>query len=81
MPGTTRGMPTVYPVETQFPMAVPAGFAVSLLYTVLSLFPIIDVPSWKIFTAKILIVLIGANLLGFGIYLVGARAPKPRIAQ
>jgi hypothetical protein len=48
---------------------------------VLSLFPIIDVPSWKTFTAKILTVLIGANLLGFGIYLVGARAPKPQIAQ
>jgi glutamate:GABA antiporter len=61
--------------------ASAAGFAVSLLYTVLSLFPIIDVPSWKTFTAKILTVLIGANLLGFGIYLVGARAPKPQIAQ
>jgi hypothetical protein len=52
-----------------------AGFATSLLYTVLSLFPIIDVPSWKIFAAKILIVLIGANLVGFGIYVLGARRP------
>jgi len=53
--------------------AAVSGFAVTLLYTVLSVFPIIDVPSWKIFAAKIIVVLVGANLLGIGIYAVGRR--------
>ncbi|HET9985011.1 MAG TPA: APC family permease [Longimicrobiales bacterium] len=52
--------------------AAAAGFAVSLLYSVLSIFPIIDVASWQVFAAKILAVLAGANLLGVAIY-AGAR--------
>jgi amino acid transporter len=55
-------------------IAAIAGFAVTLLYTVLSVFPIIDVPSWKFFAAKIISVLLGANLLGIGIYLAGRRS-------
>jgi hypothetical protein len=35
---------------------------------VLSIFPIIDVPDWRMFTAKVVAVLIGANLLGLGIF-------------
>jgi amino acid transporter len=45
-----------------------AGLATSILYSVLSIFPIIDVPDWRMFTAKVVAVLIGANLLGLGIF-------------
>jgi amino acid transporter len=52
-------------------ISAACGFAVTLLYIILSVFPIIDVPSWKIFAAKIIVVLVGANLLGIGIYFFG----------
>jgi amino acid transporter len=54
-------------------LAAAAGFAVTLLYSVLSVFPIIEVPSWKLFAAKIVVVLAGANLLGVAIYSLGRR--------
>ncbi len=47
--------------------ACVAGLATSLLFCVLAIFPIIDVPSWHIFAAKILTVLVAANLIGFGV--------------
>jgi len=53
--------------------AAASGLAVSLLYSVLSIFPIIDVPSWRIFAAKVASVVIGANLLGAGLYAVARR--------
>ena len=52
------------------------GFAVTLLYSTLSVFPIIDVASWQIFAAKIIVVIVGANLLGVAIY--GARQGRRR---
>lgn len=52
--------------------ACVAGLATSLLFCVLAIFPIIDVASWHVFAAKILSVLIAANLIGFGI-LAGRR--------
>jgi hypothetical protein len=58
--------------------AAVCGFAVSLLYSTLSVFPIIDVASWQIFAAKIIVVIVGANLLGVGIYT--ARQRKTRQA-
>jgi amino acid transporter len=54
-------------------IAAVCGFAVTLLYSTLSVFPIIDVASWQIFAAKIIAVIVGANLLGVGIYTVGRR--------
>ena len=48
--------------------AAACGFAVTLLYSTLSVFPIIDVASWQIFAAKIIAVIVGANLLGVAIY-------------
>jgi amino acid transporter len=59
-------------------IAALSGFAVSLLYSALSVFPIIDVASWQIFAAKIMVVVVGANLLGVGIYT--ARQRKTRQA-
>jgi len=54
-------------------LACVSGFAVSLLYSVLSIFPIIDVPSWRVFAAKILAVLVVTILMGIGIYARGRR--------
>jgi hypothetical protein len=53
--------------------ASASGFAVSLIYCVFSVFPIIEVASWQQFAAKIIAVLVVANLIGTGIYIVGRR--------
>jgi len=54
-------------------IAAICGFAVTLLYSTLSVFPIIDVASWQIFAAKIIVVIVGANLLGVAIFAAGQR--------
>ena len=54
-------------------IASGSGFAVSLLYSTLSVFPIIDVPSWRTFAAKIITVILVANLVGVAIYAGGKR--------
>ena len=54
-------------------IASASGLAVTLLYSVLSIFPIIDVPSWQIFAVKVGGVVVGANILGALIYLVARR--------
>ncbi|MGB0031869.1 MAG: APC family permease [Candidatus Sulfotelmatobacter sp.] len=54
-------------------IAAVSGFLMTLLYVVLSIFPIIDVESsWK-YSLKIAIVVLGANGLGWAIYRTGAR--------
>lgn len=54
-------------------IAAVSGFLMTLLYVVLSIFPIIDVESsWK-YSLKIAIVVLGANGLGCAIYRTGAR--------
>jgi amino acid transporter len=58
-------------------MMSASGFAVSLLYSVLSVFPIIDVASWQSFAVKIITVLVIANLVGVGIYFTGRRREAP----
>ena len=57
--------------------AAACGFGVSLLFCVLSVFPIIEVASWTVFAAKIIAVLVGANLLGLAIYFAGKRRGRP----
>jgi len=52
-------------------VASASGFAVTLLYSVLSVFPIIEVPSWQTFALKITTVIVLANLIGVGIYFGG----------
>jgi len=54
-------------------LASASGLAVSVLYSVLSVFPIIDVASWKVFAAKIIAVLVAVNLVGLWIYWMGIR--------
>jgi glutamate:GABA antiporter len=53
--------------------AAVAGFAVTLLYCYLSVFPIIEVEDEQAFSAKIIGAVVGANLVGLGIYAVGRR--------
>ena len=57
-------------------MAAATGLAITILYCVLSVFPIIDVDDWQAFTAKIVAVLVGANVIGVGIYLAGQRRAR-----
>lgn len=63
-----------------------SGLGVSLLYVVLSIFPIIDVTSWFSFAIKISGVVVGLNLLGMALYWNAMRrrtatvGPTPEIA-
>ncbi|HMJ05647.1 MAG TPA: APC family permease [Chthoniobacterales bacterium] len=58
-------------------LAAASGFLMTLLYVVLSVFPIIAVQSNFAFTLKITAVISGANLLGAGIFLA-AKAKRAR---
>jgi amino acid transporter len=49
-------------------IASASGFLVTLLYVVLSIFPIIDVASWWSFAMKISSVVIGLNLVGAALF-------------
>jgi amino acid transporter len=55
-------------------IAALSGFLVTLLYCVLSIFPIIDVPSWFWFAVKIAGVVVCANVLGALLYLAGRKS-------
>ena len=64
--------------------ASASGLAVTILYSVLSIFPIIDVPSWQMFALKVGGVVVGANALGATIYVVARRrsvAMRARVAE
>ena len=54
-------------------IAALAGLLTTVLYVALSIFPIIDVPSWRAFAAKISSVVIGLNVLGLLVYAAGGR--------
>jgi glutamate:GABA antiporter len=54
-------------------VAAASGFAVTLLYVVLSIFPIVDVASWLNFAAKISGVVIFLNLVGAGLFVTARR--------
>lgn len=51
-----------------------SGFLMTLLYIVLSIFPIVDVQSSWEYSAKTAAGIIGANLLGVAIYAMGRKA-------
>lgn len=57
-------------------IAALSGFAMTLLNLVLSIFPIIPVSSQTSFTAKIVAVIVAANLVGAGIYMAEERRWK-----
>jgi amino acid transporter len=52
-------------------LASTAGLLVTILYVTLSIFPIIDVPSWRTFAVKISGVVVSLNLIGVAFYLAG----------
>jgi amino acid transporter len=54
-------------------VASVSGFAVTLLYVVLSIFPIIDVASWLSFALKISAVVIGLNVVGAALFFAERR--------
>jgi glutamate:GABA antiporter len=54
-------------------LAAVSGFLMTLLYVVLSIFPIIDVQSSWGYSVKIASVVLGANALGWVIYRAGGR--------
>jgi amino acid transporter len=49
-------------------LAAASGFLVTLLYVILSIFPIIDVESWTSFAVKISSVVVGLNLVGAALF-------------
>jgi amino acid transporter len=57
------------------------GLVMSIMYSVLSVFPIIEVKDWHIFSAKIVTVLVGANLIGIGIYTFRGRRAVAGVAS
>ena len=52
-------------------IASASGFMMSLLYSTLSVFPIIEVASWRLFALKIITVILVANVIGVAIYFGG----------
>jgi glutamate:GABA antiporter len=52
------------------------GLAVTLLYATLSVFPIIEVASWRSFALKIISTLLVIQLLGIALYLLGRRRAR-----
>ncbi len=67
-----RGVESVRP-PWWLRVAAGSGFLMTLLYVCLSIFPIIAVKSSSAFTFKITAVIVLANSLGAGIFLVGKR--------
>ncbi len=57
-------------------IASASGLAMAVVYSILSVYPIIDVESPTIFAVKIISVLVVANLIGAGIYLAAGRRHK-----
>jgi amino acid transporter len=58
-------------------LASAIGLTVSLLYSVFTIFPIVEVTSWQLFAAKILGLVIGANVVGFAIYALAGQHSRP----
>jgi glutamate:GABA antiporter len=62
-------------------VAASIGLLVTLLYIVLTIVPIVQVESRMEFAAKIIIVTLGANLLGALIFIVARRRRRRRAAS
>jgi len=59
-------------------IAAASGLAVTAVYVVLSILPIIDVPSWRTFAIKISSVVAGLNLVGVALYFAAGRRHATR---
>jgi hypothetical protein len=62
-------------------LASVSGFLFTLLFVLLSVFPIIDVASPASYAIKMVFVVLGANLFGLLIYRVGSRTAAPRTLE
>jgi hypothetical protein len=62
-------------------VASASGLAMTVLYIVLSVFPIIEVESEAAFAVKITLVIVAANLVGIGILAVARRRGRARSAR
>jgi glutamate:GABA antiporter len=61
-------------------LAAISGFLMTVVYVVLSIFPVIDVESSRGYSLKIATVVLGANLLGWVIYRAGQRRGRSVIS-
>jgi amino acid transporter len=59
-------------------LTAACGFLISLLYTVLTIFPIIEVQSWFAFAAKIIAVTVIANAIGVALFMLGEKRRRSR---
>jgi amino acid transporter len=57
-------------------VAATSGFAMTLLFVVLAVFPIVKVRSEAMFGVKVVAIVVAANLAGVGLYAAGARARR-----
>ena len=71
--GAKRAGTRLPPMPWWLKLASVSGLLVTILYVTLSIFPIIDVPSWRSFAAKISGVVVGLNLVGVAFYLAAQR--------
>jgi amino acid transporter len=71
--GRRRAASVLPPAPWTLKVGAALGFATTILYVTLSIFPIIDVPSWLSFAGKISGVVLGLNLLGMCVYVIGER--------
>src|SRR5437899_1862691 len=62
-------------------LAAASGFFFTLVFVLLSIFPIIDVASRAAYSIKMVSVVLGANILGLLIYRLGSRAAVQPCAQ
>jgi hypothetical protein len=56
--------------------AAISGLGMAVLYSVLSIFPIIDVADWRVFSVKIVAVIVGTELVGLAIFMRGHRRQR-----
>jgi amino acid transporter len=54
-----------------------SGFLITLLFVALSIFPIVDVTSRFAYSMKIVLVVLGANLIGWLVYRAGSATAQP----
>ena len=54
-----------------------SGFLITLLFVALSIFPIVDVISRLAYSMKIVLVVLGANLIGWLVYRAGSATAQP----
>jgi amino acid transporter len=60
-------------------IASASGFLMTLLYVMLSIFPIVEVGSSTLFTSKICFVIVAGNILGIAIFELAQRRIKERV--